>query len=244
MTSFSIFMPAYNAGRHLEEVVNRIPSQLIEASLRGIYIINDGSQDDTPEVIARLEKHLACIRPVHFSRNLGYGTVVKEGISLCRQDGCDYAVCLHSDGQYPPEKIPDLLGTAREKKFDVLQGSRHAENKARQGGMPLYKIVAGRVLCALENRAFGLKLTDYHSGFLCYSRKLLESIDVSRLSSSFDIDLEIIASARAQRLAIGEIPIPTRYADEVSYLNPLAYGFRVLKVVGKYLANVYGPSRS
>jgi hypothetical protein len=82
-------------------------------------------------------------------------------------------------------------------------------------------------------------MTDYHSGFLCYSQRALETIDAEKLSTSFDIDLEIIAAGRQAGLRIGEIPIPTRYADEVSSLNPLAYGLRVLGVMGKFMAGRY-----
>jgi hypothetical protein len=62
---------------------------------------------------------------------------------------------------------------------------------------------------------------------------------VQPLSPSFTIDLEIIAAARRAALAIGEYPIPTRYADEISYLNPVGYGLRVLGVLARYLGGGY-----
>jgi hypothetical protein len=123
--------------------------------------------------------------------------------------------------------------------LDLLQGSRIASGTALSGGMPLYKYIAGRILSALENRIFGLALTDYHSGFLVYGRRIFTTVKFEGLSSSFDFDLEMIASARAAGLAIGEIPIPTRYADEKSYLNPVAYGFRVLGVIVRFLLGRY-----
>jgi hypothetical protein len=127
----------------------------------------------------------------------------------------------------------------RSRHIDLMQGSRIASGTALSGGMPLYKYVAGRFLTALENAAFGLRLSDYHSGFLVYSRRCLETLPFSRLRGSFDFDLEAIAAARARGLAIGELPIPTRYAGEVSYLNPITYGCRVLWVLAKFLAGYY-----
>jgi hypothetical protein len=94
-------------------------------------------------------------------------------------------------------------------------------------------------LTFIENVAFGLKMSDYHSGFILYSSKALQTINFERLSTSFDFDLEMIASARAKRLTISELPIPTRYAGEKSYLNPVTYGMRVLMVIGKFLLGFY-----
>jgi hypothetical protein len=128
-----------------------------------------------------------------------------------------------------------------DKRYDILQGSRIASGTALSGGMPLYKYLAGRALTFFENRVFGLHMTDYHSGFLLYSRKALDTIRFERLSAGFDFDLEVIASARAQGLVVGELPIPTRYAGEVSHLNPVAYGFSVLGVMAKYLVGRYRP---
>jgi hypothetical protein len=91
----------------------------------------------------------------------------------------------------------------------------------------------------LENTAFGLRLSDYHSGYLLYGRRALEQLPFDRLSHSFDFDLEVIASARAAGLRIGEAPIPTRYADEESHLNPVTYGLRVLAVVARYRRGYY-----
>ncbi len=105
--------------------------------------------------------------------------------------------------------------------------------------MPLYKLIAGKILTFIENRVFKLSMTDYHSGFLVYSRQAMEKIPFSYLSTSFEFDLEVIASAKAMGLWIAELPIPTRYADEKSYLNPIVYGLRVLLVLIKYMSGMY-----
>ena len=109
--------------------------------------------------------------------------------------------------------------------------------------MPAYKYVAGRMLTFLENRVFGLRMTDYHSGYLVYGKRALASIRFADLSDSFDFDLEVIASARALGLRIGERPIPTHYGDESSSLSPVPYGLRVLGVMLKYLRGHYGDTK-
>lgn len=236
--NLSVFMPAYNAGKYLPSVLERVPPDLWN-SIKSFWIINDGSKDHTEDVIKELEKKYPSVQHITFEENRGYGSAVKEGLTQCKKDDSAYIVCLHADGQYPPESIPAFMARMRENNLDILQGSRIASGTAISGGMPLYKLGAGKVLTFLENIVFGLSLTDYHSGFLMYSGRTVNTVPFDELSGSFDIDVEIIASARARGLTVAEMPIPTRYADEESYLNPITYGFRVLGVMIRYLLGKY-----
>lgn len=236
--SISIFMPAYNAAPYMRKVIGRIPPALWER-LGSVWIVNDGSTDLTGAVAESLSRGNGIIRPVHFSRNRGYGVAVRQGLSLCKSDGCDFAACLHADGQYPPESILPFVDAMAANGIDLMQGSRLASGTALAGGMPIYKYIAGRLLTAIENRVLGLRLSDYHSGFLVYGRAALEALPFHLLSESFDFDLEAIAAARTRGLAISELPIPTRYAGETSHLNPATYGLRVLWALVKYKAGYY-----
>jgi glycosyltransferase involved in cell wall biosynthesis len=231
-------MPAYNAALHIRQVIDRFPPALWR-SVTTLWIVNDGSTDDTGAIVDSLARNNAAIRPVHAPVNGGYGAAVGRGLSLCRENGCDFAACLHADGQYPPEAILHFVETMAARNIDLMQGSRLSSGAALAGGMPLYKYIAGSVLTKLENLAFGLRMTDYHSGLLVYSRKCLDALSFDNLSRSFDFDLEMIAAARARGLSISELPIPTRYAGEKSYLNPIGYGLRVLRVVARYKAGYY-----
>ncbi len=204
-----------------------------------VWIIDDGSKDATKETADALAKANDKIRCIHFGWNRGYGKTVREGLVRCMQDDCDFAVCLHSDGQYPPECIVEFVNKMSKESIDILQGSRIASGTALSGGMPLYKYIANRILTFFENKVFDLSMTDYHSGMLFYGRNALNTIPFYRLSSSFDFDLEVIACAKTGNLNIREMPIPTRYAGEISYLNPLTYGLRVLLVMGKFAMGKY-----
>jgi glycosyltransferase involved in cell wall biosynthesis len=234
----SIFIPAYNAENHLSSVLKRI-SQNVWPAIASLWIINDGSTDNTAAEIDKLLLSYPNIRTYSFSENKGYGQAVKKALSLIIEEGPEYAICLHADGQYPPESIPLFIEKAESGQYDIVQGSRHANGTALKGGMPLYKYLAGKSLTALENMVFGLKMTDYHSGMLCYSRKALLTIPFDNLSDSFDFDLEVIASALKSGLKIGEVPIPTHYADETSHINSITYGLRNLKVMAKYVTGSY-----
>ncbi|MBI3681134.1 MAG: hypothetical protein HY235_12150 [Acidobacteria bacterium] len=146
---------------------------------------------------------------------------------------------MHSDGQYSPESIPDLLRPFDDGVADLVQGSRMLGGGALKGRMPLYKFIANKALTAIENRAFGLGLAEYHSGCMLYSSKTIASIPFSKLSNSFDFDLEMIVMARTRNLRIIEVAIPTIYAGEVSHLNPIRYGLQVLRIVRDYKRGKY-----
>ncbi len=236
--NFSIFIPAYNAGRHLESVLERIPRETWEG-VRTVWVVNDGSTDDTASVIARASARWPKLKAVDLPQNRGYGGAVKEALRRVRPEGVDAAVCLHADGQYAPEEIPGLLRRLSERRLDILQGSRIASGKALSGGMPLYKYIAGHALTALENVVFRMKMTDYHSGYLLYGRRALEELPFDALSDGFEFDLEVIAAARARGMRIGEAAIPTRYGDEVSHLEPVSYGLKVLRVVYRFASGHY-----
>ena len=238
LPSFSIVIPAYCAEQGLPRVLERIPEEIWDR-VRSVWIVDDGSPDDTAGAIRRAARRWPRVRGVFLPANRGYGGAMKSGLSRVREEGAAGAVCLHADGQYAPEEMPRLLAALESRRLDLLQGSRHASGAALSGGMPLYKFVAGKALVAIENCAFGLRMTDYHSGCLCYGRRALEAVPFERLSESFDFDLEVIACCRAAGLAVGEEPIPAHYGDEISYLNPVTYGLRVLRVVGRYLTGRY-----
>jgi glycosyltransferase involved in cell wall biosynthesis len=236
MSPIALVIPAYNAAATLDGVLDRIPPAL---PLRAIVIVNDGSCDDTARVAAARCASDPCCRLIDLPRNHGYGGAMKQGLRAVREAGCSPVACVHADGQYAPELLPALFSALERRDLDLLQGSRIASGTALSGGMPRYKYLAGLALTALENSVLRLGLTDYHSGYLIYGGRALDHIPFDRLSDSFDFDLEVLACARARGLSIGEEPIPTRYAGEVSYLRPIPYGLRVLRVLGRHLTGYY-----
>jgi glycosyltransferase involved in cell wall biosynthesis len=235
--SFTVVMPAYNAARHVDSVLERLAS-VSESGLTRVVVVDDGSTDDTAE---RVERHVATrfeLSLLRRPKNGGYGAAMKDGLAAARERAPELVACVHADGQYAPEVLPELVKELSARKLDLLQGSRILGGAALQGGMPLYKYVANAALNRLENRTLSLQMTDYHSGYLVYGSRAL-ALPFAALSDSFDFDLEVIATARARGLAIGEAPIPTHYGEEISHLNPLTYGLRVLRVMWNFRRGHY-----
>lgn len=233
-----VLMPAYNAGPTVERVFSRIPS-VARARIGGYVVVDDGSTDDTREALGRVMRDFPTLVALEHGENRGYGAAMKTLLGYAREHCAGAAIVLHADGQYSPERIPALLAPIEAGEADVVQGSRMLGGGALAGGMPLYKYAANRILTNIENRAFGLKLAEYHSGYMLYSRLALERIAFERLSDTFVFDLEMIVAARVLDLRVRELPIPTIYADEVSHLRPVRYGLEVLSVVRRYRRGRY-----
>ena len=233
-----LIMPAYNAARTVAEVFARIPAAVGERIHRYVAV-DDGSTDDTLAILEGLAGRLPRLDVLRHDRNRGYGAAEKTLLDHALALGADICILVHADGQYPPERIPDLITPLERGDADLVQGSRMLGGGALAGGMPLYKYLANRGLTAIENLAFGLSLAEYHSGCMLYHRRALEAIAYRRFSDSFDFDLEMIVAARVLGLRLAEIAIPTRYAGEVSHLKPVRYGLDVLRVVWRYRRGHY-----
>jgi glycosyltransferase involved in cell wall biosynthesis len=233
-----VLVPAYNAGATVERVFERIPDAA-RRRIRRYAAVNDGSKDDTAAALERLAARIPNLAVLNHPVNRGYGEAEKTLLRYALAEGAQVAVLLHSDGQYSPEKIPEILEPFDRDGADMVQGSRMSGGGALKGGMPVYKFVANKILTAIENRAFGMRMAEYHSGYMAYSRRAMETIPWEKLSNSFDFDLEMLVLAHVKGLRIAEVPIPTIYAGEKSHLNPVKYGFDVLSIVREYRRGKY-----
>ena len=233
-----VVMPAYNAERTVEDVLARIPDAARRLVARYVAV-DDGSADGTRAALDRAARHLPGLTILSHGRNRGYGAAMKTLLAYARDAGAGAAVTLHADGQYAPERIPALLAPIAAGAAEIVQGSRMLGGGALEGGMPLYKYAANRCLTAVENRALGLHLAEYHSGYMLYARRALDEIPFERLAETFVFDLEMLVAARVLDLRVAEVAIPTRYAGEVSHLRPVRYGLQVLDVVRRFRRGDY-----
>jgi glycosyltransferase involved in cell wall biosynthesis len=223
-----VVMPAYNAARTLERTYRDIPQSIVDK----IILVDDVSRDDTVAVAARLGLDVIIHR-----QNLGYGGNQKTCYDAALADGADAVIMLHPDYQYDATRIPALVEPILNGEKDLMLGSRFLGDPLA-GGMPRWKYISNRFLTSLENLAFGLHLSEYHTGFRAYSRDLLEAIPYRLNSDDFVFDQELVAQAVACRMRIGEIAVPTRYFKEASSVNfrrSVVYGLSTLKVVLRFL---------
>ena len=225
-----VVFPAYNAARTLVRTYKDIPKDCIDQ----VLLVDDCSQDDTVE-IARLLN----LKVIVHERNLGYGGNQKTCYRKALEVGADIVVMVHPDYQYDPTLIPEMIAPIRRGEADCTLGSRMLRpGNALTGGMPIHKYVGNKFLTALENWVLGQHLSEYHTGYRAYSRKVLTTVPFEQNSNNFVFDTEIIIQIVVAGFRIQEIPVPTRYFREASSIDlgrSIVYGLGILKRLALYL---------
>src|SRR5712692_10547178 len=226
-----IFIVAYNAETTIEKVLSRIP-----ATLRGdnveVLIIDDSSKDGTFRQSFRYQQRNSGfkITVLRTPQNQGYGGNQKLGYRYAIDHGFDIVALIHGDGQYAPEKLPELLDPFVRGEADAVLGSRMIDKRAaRRGGMPFYKWIGNQILTAFQNYVLGTHFSEFHSGYRLYSTSALTQIPFERNTNDFHFDTEIIIQLVLRKLPIVELPIPTFYGDEICYVKGLKYAWNVFK---------------
>jgi glycosyltransferase involved in cell wall biosynthesis len=233
-----VVLPAYNAAKTLESTYSDIPKDDVSK----IILVDDVSQDQTVEVARSLGLSVV----IHV-QNRGYGGNQKTCYLEALKEGAEVVVMLHPDHQYDSKLVPELVQPILDGRAGMVMGSRILNGRALEGGMPPWKFLANRVLTIAENIVYGTRLTDCHSGFRAYSRKLLSTIPFLLNSDDFVFDSQMIAQAVQFGFPICEIPVQARYFPEASSVNfkvSTIYGIKTLWVMLCFLLRRLGLFRA
>lgn len=225
-----IFIVAYEADETILSVLKRIPTNLPGST--EVLIIDDASTDETFEKSHKFvcnEYNVYPVKVLKNPNNQGYGGNQKLGFQYAIDNGFDFVVLLHGDGQYAPEKIPSLIEAFYQQGADAVFGSRMLTAfGALKGGMPIYKYLGNRILTKIQNFILSTDLSEFHSGYRAYRVSSLEKIPFESNSNVFHFDTDIIIQFVLSNFRICEIPIPTYYGDEICRVNGLKYAWDVL----------------
>src|SRR5450432_3346390 len=218
----AVVFPAYNAEKTLAATVAELPA-LVDIRI----LVDDHSSDRTVEIAQALGLQFF----VH-DKNYGYGrnqqTCYREALAA----GADVVIMLHPDYQYTPLLVTAMASMVAYGVYDVVLGSRILGGQALHGGMPFYKYVANRFLTAFENLFLRIKLSEYHTGYRAFSRKVLAKLPLLENSDDFVFDNQVLAQCVNFGFRIGEVSCPTKYFEEASSINfsrSVTYGLGVLK---------------
>jgi glycosyltransferase involved in cell wall biosynthesis len=224
-----VLIVAYNAEDTLARVLDRIPQDFAQ-QIDSILVCDDASTDNTHQVgLGYKSGSKLPLTIVRHEINLGYGGNQKTGYQWALEKNLDAVILLHGDGQYAPEYLPQMVEPIISGRADVVFGSRMiTQGGARKGGMPLYKYVGNKILTYLQNSLAKVSLTEWHSGYRAYSVSALRKVNFLKNSDYFDFDSQIILQMIGARQRITEIEIPTFYGDEISRVNGIKYGLKIL----------------
>lgn len=205
-----VVMPAYNAEKTLHQTYSEIPLEYVDE----VVLVDDAFQDSTSRIAEELG-----IRTIVHSTNGKYGANQKTCYRTALELNADIVVMVHPDYQYSPRLVTAMASMIASGHYDVVLGSRILGGGAIKGSMPRYKYVANRLLTAFENIFLGAKLSEYHSGYRAFSRKVLETLPLKLNSDSFVFDNEMLVQTVAFGFHIGEISFPTKYFPDASSIN-------------------------
>jgi len=225
-----IVMPAYNAARTLEKTVKDIPRGFPSE----IILVDDQSKDRTVEIARDLG-----LTVILHQENKGYGGNQKTCYDEALRRGAEIVIMIHPDYQYD-SSLAHLFADLIEKGIcDILLGSRvRTRKECLDSGMPFYKYISNRLLTILENMVTGQNLSEWHTGYRAYSRRVLETIPYHENSNDFVFDAQFLIQAAYFGFKMGDLPVPCRYMKEASSINfcrSLVYGVGILKTLLQFI---------
>jgi glycosyltransferase involved in cell wall biosynthesis len=233
-----VVMPAYNAENTLRQTFAEIPGEYVD----DVILVDDGSADRTVEIARSLQ-----VRTILHSENRGYGANQKTCYAEALRLGADVVVMLHPDYQYTPKLIVPMASLIAVGQYDVVLGSRVLSEGALKGGMPLYKYVANRLLTMFQNFLLAKKLSEYHTGYRAFARRVLETLPLNENSDDFVFDNQMLAQIAYFGFRLGEVSCPTKYfegASSINFRRSVVYGFGVVRTSLAYRLHKWGWVRS
>ncbi|HKR02340.1 MAG TPA: glycosyltransferase family 2 protein [Pyrinomonadaceae bacterium] len=223
-----VIMPAYNAAKTLKMTYMELPHDVVDI----VLLVDDGSSDETVEIARQLNLELF----IH-NRNYGYGGNQKTCYTEALRAGADIIVMVHPDYQYDPTCLPQIIEPIERGEADAVLGSRLMSVSPLKQGMPWWKFLGNRFLTRVENMAFGLNLSEYHTGYRAFNKQVLETVNFQMNSDGFIFDQEVIAQIVEAGFKIAEVSVPTRYfpeASSASFIDSSRYGLGILWLVFRY----------
>ncbi len=234
-----VVLPAYNAAKTLKSTYNEIPFDIVDE----VVLVDDKSLDNSVEVA----RQLGIVNILEHEKNMGYGANQKSCYDKAIALSADIVVMLHPDYQYTPKLIHSMAYLIANDVYKVVFGSRILGKGALNGGMPIYKYIANRILTLFQNLLLNQKLSEYHTGYRAFSREVLEKINYRNNSDDFIFDNQMISQIFMAGYEIAEVTCPTKYFEEASSINfrrSVKYGLGVIGVTINHVLHKLGIKKS
>ena len=224
-----VVMPAYNAAKTLKQTYEELPHDVVDE----VVLVDDYSKDETAE----LAHSIGINHVIVHDQNLGYGGNQKTCYQYALKLGADIVIMVHPDYQYTPKLCTAMAALIANGVYDCVLGSRILGTGALKGGMPKYKYIANRLLTMFQNIMLNYKLSEYHTGYRAFSRKLLQQLPLDQNSDDFVFDNQMLLQVIFAGYQIGEITCPTLYmedASSISFSRSVKYGLGIIRATFEY----------
>ncbi|GFP32609.1 dolichol-phosphate mannosyltransferase [Candidatus Hakubella thermalkaliphila] len=198
-----LIVPTYNERDNLRSLAEKTFSASLKVD---VLVVDDDSPDGTGEVGEELAGQYQHFQILHRKNDRGYGKACLEGFKRAVQQRYDYICTMDADLSHDPSELKNLL--ARLDEYDVVIGSRYVEGGKMEVDWSLFRRAVSRLGSAFARFMLGLSLKDCTSGYRCYKRKVLESLDLDKIGSEgYSLLMEILYLCQQKGFRIGEAPI-------------------------------------
>lgn len=205
-TSFCVIVPSYNNHKTLKKVLDSILD-----FTQNIIIVNDGSTDETSEIL----KQYSQFTQIHHPKNLGKGRALRNGFRKAIEMNFEYAITIDSDGQHFASDIPVFISAIQNEPNSLLIGSRNMT----QENVPKKSSFGNKFSNFWFKFETGIELQDTQSGFRLYPLKLIPK---RFYTNKFEFEIEVIVRSAWKGIVVKNIPIQVLYdpAERVSHFRP------------------------
>jgi glycosyltransferase involved in cell wall biosynthesis len=215
----SVLIPVYNEERGVAEVIRRVASVPVE---KEIIVVDDCSDDHTPEILAGLQSEIPGLRVIRHPVNRGKGAAIRTAMEAATGD-C--LVTQDADLEYDPADLPRLLQPILEGEAKVVYGVRSF------AGQRVHLRLGNRLLTWLTNRLYGLQIRDMETGYKLMRAEVARGLNIE--CRRFDMEPEITAKIARRGYAIHEVPISYKPRVEKK-LSPWRDGLPALQALWRY----------
>jgi polyprenyl-phospho-N-acetylgalactosaminyl synthase len=190
---FIAIVPAFNEGKRIINVVKGLTQYVDE-----VLVVDDASVDDTTILAKKAGAKVICL-PI----NRGQGAALQTGHDYAKEKNADYIIHFDGDGQFDPKDIIPALKYLKEKKADILFGSRFLDGRSNVPWLKKYILLPGS---QVVNTFFGLGLSDVHNGFRILTKNAFSQIQITqdRMAHATEIEME------TKRLGLNYVEFPVK----------------------------------
>jgi glycosyltransferase involved in cell wall biosynthesis len=203
-----VIIPTYNNGGTLSAIISDVAKYT-----RNVVLVNDGSTDDTPQIIAMFP----FLEVISYPDNIGKGWALRKGFNHAVSLGYDYAITIDSDGQHFASDIPAFIKKLEDAPEAIIAGSRNME-QATVPGKSSFGHKFSNFWFKVET---GINCPDTQSGFRLYPLRLLKTMRFFTVKYEFEI--EVLVRAAWTGIAITDVPVTVHYAPKetrISHFRP------------------------
>lgn len=199
-------LPVYNEESHVAEVLSEVLQHVPD-----VLVIDDGSTDRTPEILA---SHFASVHVIRHTTNRGYGAALRSAFEFAIQYGYDILITMDCDGQHQPQFLNEIAAQVNQPSHPVemVSGSRYLESFGDNSVPPEDRRAINAQITRCLNERLGLSITDSFCGFKAYRVSALADLDIT--DNGYAMPLQLWVQAVDLGWRISEFPVPLVYLNE------------------------------